>query len=62
VQASGDLKLERLQLLEKGSWMPAKQAKLEATIQMEPDGDDPQIGFKTLPRTSWCAMVLSCMP
>lgn len=54
-QASGDLKLERLQLLKDGKWIANKAAKVEAKVLVEPDGDDPQIGWRTLPQTSWCA-------
>ena len=54
-QASGELKLATLRKLQAGQWTPSKPSHTSAVIQIEPDGDDPQIGYKNLPQKSWYA-------
>ena len=55
LQASGKLKLARLRKLQTGEWTPSKPSHTSAVIQIVLDGDDPQIGYKSLPQKSWYA-------
>ena len=55
LQARGELKLARLRKLQAGQWTPSKRSHTSAVIQIEPDGNDPQIGYKNLPQKSWYA-------
>ena len=52
-QASGELKLARLQKLQGGDLTPSKHSLSSTILQVEPDGNDPQIGYKALPQKSW---------
>ena len=55
LQASGEHKLARLRKLQTGERTPGMPSQTSTVIQIEPDGDDPQIGYKSLPQKSWCA-------
>lgn len=56
MQVSGELKLARLRKLQQGKEALLCRASPASTVvQVEPEGDDPQIGYKTLPQMSWCA-------
>ena len=60
MQASGELKLAKLRKLQSGDINLSKHSRAEAIVQMEPDGDDPQIGYKALPQKSWYGSMLFC--
>ncbi len=53
-QASGELKLAKLRQLQSGEINISKHSPPSTVLQVEADGDDPQIGYKALPQKSWC--------
>ncbi|CAL5222302.1 g4644 [Coccomyxa viridis] len=53
LQASGELKLAKLRQLQSGEIHLGKHSPSSTVVQVEADGDDPQIGYKALPQKSW---------
>ena len=51
----GKQKLAVLHKLQKGELGLIRRSPASTAIQVEPDGDDPQIGYKDLPQKSLCA-------
>ncbi len=60
-QASGELNLAKLRKLQSGNINLGKHSRADAIVQIEPDGDDPQIGYKALPQQSWYDIMLFCI-
>ena len=56
LQASGEQKLAVLHKLQKGELGLIRHSPASRVIQVEPDGNDPQIGYKDLPQKSLCAL------
>lgn len=56
MQASGDLKLAKLRQLQCGEVTLSKHSLASTIVQVEPDGEDPQIGYRALPQKSWYAL------
>ena len=52
-QTSGELKLAKLCKLQCGEIVPGKHSLLSTIVQVEPDAEDPQIGYRALPQKSW---------
>ena len=60
-QASGELKLAKLRKLQSGDISLSKHSRAGAVVQIEPDGDDPQIGYRALPQKSWYGTMPFCI-
>ncbi len=60
LQADGEQKLLVLRKLQKGKLGLMKCNPSSTAIQVEPDGDNPQIGYKDLPQKSLCALAAPC--
>lgn len=53
VQVSGEKKMRLLGKLAKGKISPNRLPPMYHAIRLEPDANDPAIGYKSLPAKSW---------
>ena len=53
VQASGEKKIRLLHKLANGKHSPDGLPPVYHAIRLEPDADDPAIGYKSMPAKSW---------
>ena len=53
MQVSGEKKARLLRKLAKGKISPDRMPAIYHAIRLEPDANDPAIGYKTLPAKSW---------